>query len=58
MSTTTKKTTKKATLKGVENTQKLSKKEIELRKLAKEVQEILAKHKVKPFNRKELYASN
>lgn len=34
---------------------KMSKKELEMRSLADEVRQILKKHKVKPFNRAELY---
>lgn len=54
MSTTTK---KKTALNGAVKEKKMSKKEQELLALAEEVQRILAKHNVKPFNRKEFYAS-
>ncbi|MDO5106279.1 hypothetical protein [Capnocytophaga sp.] len=57
MSTTAKKTKKTAGLNGTTQAEKISKKEQKLRALAEEVQKIFAKHKVKPFNRKELYAS-
>lgn len=41
---------------GVDNGgKKMSKKELAMRNLAEEVRQILGKHKIKPFNRSELY---
>lgn len=60
MNTTNKKTAKTKKTKGLSgatSTEKISKKEQKLRVLAEEVQKIFAKHNVKPFNRKELYAN-